>query len=196
MGHPLRRGAAVLVAGGACALVLVAILHPASPARRSAVRAAPGPGARDGDGDKVPDVEGSASQAIDPALFSQGSCMAFMPTQGDRHETVFLDAGHGGIDPGAIGSTQSGATIDEATADLAIELDTTALLRAQGYRVAVSRTQNTTVAKLSSADVSGGLLTPQGVVNDVAARDVCANKAGADILIGIYMDSGYPGNAG
>jgi N-acetylmuramoyl-L-alanine amidase len=141
-------------------------------------------------------VEGSASQAIDPALFSQGSCMAFMPTQGDRHETVFLDAGHGGIDPGAIGSTQSGATIDEATADLAIELDTTALLRAKGYRVAVSRIQNTTVAKLSSADVSGGLLTPQGVVNDVAARDVCANKAGADILIGIYMDSGYPGNAG
>jgi N-acetylmuramoyl-L-alanine amidase len=196
MGHPLRRGAAVLVAGGACALVLVAVLHPASPARHSTVRAAPSPVAHDDDGEKAPHLEGSAGQAIDPALFSPGSCLAFMPTRGDRHETVFLDAGHGGIDPGAVGSTESGTTIDEDTVDLAIELDTMALLRAEGYRVVVSRAQNTTVTKLSPADVSGRLLTPQGVVDDVAARDVCANMAGADVLIGIYMDSGYPWNAG
>ena len=37
-------------------------------------------------------------QALDPALFSPGACVAFPPTHGNRHVTVFLDAGHGGID--------------------------------------------------------------------------------------------------
>src|ERR1700685_3980054 len=78
------------------------------------------------------------SEAIDPALFSPGACMAFSPTHGDRHETVFLDAGHGGIDPGAIGTTESGGGVDEASVNLPVELDTMALLRAQGYRVVVS----------------------------------------------------------
>jgi N-acetylmuramoyl-L-alanine amidase len=133
---------------------------------------------------------------IDPALFSPGACVAFPPTGGDRHETVFLDAGHGGIDPGAVGSTESGQAIDEAAVNLAIELDTTAILRGQGYRVVVSRTQDTSVTKLTPGDVSGGVLTVQGALNDAAARDVCANMAGADVLVGIYMDSGSPWNAG
>lgn len=37
-----------------------------------------------------------AVRAIDPKLFSPGSCMSCPPTRGDQHETVFLDAGHGG----------------------------------------------------------------------------------------------------
>jgi N-acetylmuramoyl-L-alanine amidase len=138
----------------------------------------------------------SAPVAIDEALFSPGACMAYPPTSGDRHQTVFLDAGHGGIDPGAVGSTQSGATIMESTINLPIELDTMSLLRAQGYRVAVSRTHDTTVTRLTAGDTSGGALTDQGVFNDTAARAVCANMAKASLLIGIYMNSGYPGNAG
>jgi N-acetylmuramoyl-L-alanine amidase len=171
---------------------------PASPARHPAVSPASAPGARGGgaDGDAAGDLDGSAGQAIDPALFSPGACMAFAPTSSDRDETVFLDAGHGGIDPGAVGSTEAGAPVDEAAVNLAVELDTMALLRAQGYRVVVSRTQDTTVTRLTPADVDGGLLTVQGVVNDVAARDACANLAGADVLVGIYMDSGDPWNAG
>jgi len=47
---------------------------------------------------------------LDPSMFESGSCVAFSPTAGDRHQTVFLDAGHGGIDPGASGATESGAT--------------------------------------------------------------------------------------
>ena len=43
------------------------------------------------------------------ALFSPGACVSFPPTAGDRHQTVFIDAGHGGIDPGATGTTESGA---------------------------------------------------------------------------------------
>jgi N-acetylmuramoyl-L-alanine amidase len=136
------------------------------------------------------------AQAIDPALFSPGACVAFGPTAGNRHETVFLDAGHGGIDPGAVGSTENGSPVDESTVNLPIELDTMAILRAQGYRVVVSRTENTSVTRLTPADESGGILTVQGAFADVAARDVCANMAKADILIGIYMDGGYEGEAG
>jgi N-acetylmuramoyl-L-alanine amidase len=145
---------------------------------------------------KFHDVASANGEAVDPAVFSPGACTAFGPTAGDRHETVFLDAGHGGIDPGGTGTTESGATVDESTVNLPIELDTMAILRAQGYRVVVSRTSNTSVTKLSAADVSDGALTTQGAFDDVTARDVCANMAHADILIGIYMDAGYPGNAG
>jgi N-acetylmuramoyl-L-alanine amidase len=144
------------------------------------------------------DLDGEADQAIDPALFSQGACVAYPPAPGrpDQHETVFLDAGHGGIDPGAVGSTQSGQTVDEATVNLAIELDTMAILRDQGYRVVVSRTENTTVTKLTPSDTTNGLLTAQAAKTDVAARDVCANQGHANVLVGIYMDSGGPWNAG
>ena len=122
--------------------------------------------------------------------------MAFPPTDGDRHRTVFLDAGHGGIDPGGTGSTEGGAAVSESSVNLAVELDVAALLRAQGYRVVVSRTGNTTVTRLAPGDAHGRMLTDQGVHNDVAARDVCANLAKANVLVGIYMDSGAPGEAG
>jgi N-acetylmuramoyl-L-alanine amidase len=142
------------------------------------------------------DVIHAEGGPIDPAIFSPGACVAFSPTHGDRDETVFLDAGHGGIDPGAVGATENGTVVEESTVNLPIELDTMAILRAQGFRVVVSRTANTSVTRLSPADVSGTELTTQGAFADVAARDVCANKARADILIGIYMDAGYEGNAG
>jgi N-acetylmuramoyl-L-alanine amidase len=123
--------------------------------------------------------------------------MSFLPTSGDCHLTAFLDAGHGGIDPGGAGVTESGQQIGESTINLPIELDTMAILRAQGFRVVVSRTMNTTVLKLGSGDTDGQLLSLQGSHDDVAARDVCANKADADLLVGIYMDAGgSPDNAG
>jgi N-acetylmuramoyl-L-alanine amidase len=123
--------------------------------------------------------------------------MSFPPTSGDRHITVFLDAGHGGLDPGGVGETESGQEIDESNVNLAIELDAMATLRAQGFRVVVSRTKNTTVLKLGPGDTDGSLLSLQGAHDDVAARDVCANMADADLLVGIYMDAGTsPQNAG
>ncbi len=135
--------------------------------------------------------------ALDPSAFSPGACVAFAPTKGNRHETVFLDAGHGGIDPGAIGTTSSGTTIYEADETLPVELDAAAILRAAGFRVVVSRTKNSSVVKLSPVEVSGSELSLQGAHDDVAARDVCANLAQADVLVGIYFDSGYSSvNAG
>ncbi len=133
---------------------------------------------------------------IDPAAFSPGACVAFPPTSGNRHLTVFLDAGHGGIDPGATGTTQSGQTIYEADETLPVELDAVAQLRAAGFRVIASRTRAGSVVRLTRGDVSAGLLTLRGVHDDVAARDVCANLAHANLLVGIYFDAGAAGNAG
>jgi len=135
----------------------------------------------------------SGPQTIDPSAFNSGACVAYQPTAGNRGETVFLDAGHGGIDPGAVGSTESGQTVDEADVTLPIELDAMRRLTADGFRVIVSRTRASSVVRLTNADVSNGVLTAEGVHSDVAARDICANDAGAEILIGIYMDAGDRG---
>ena len=141
-------------------------------------------------------VADATAQAIDPALFSTGSCMAFAPTRGDRHRTVFLDAGHGGIDPGAVGITGKGRTVTEARVNLPIELDAMALLRARGYRVVVSRTRPSTVIRLGRSDTTGRLFTIEGSHEDVTSRAVCANMARASILIGIYMNAGSAAAAG
>lgn len=148
-----------------------------------------------GVGSAGPDHDATVS-AVDAARFAKTACVAYPPTKGDRHLTVFLDAGHGGLDPGGIGQTQSGATITDAGEALPVELDAMELLRQKGFRVVVSRTTDSTVARLTAADVDGQLLTAQGVHDDVAARAVCANEAGADALVGIYFDTGGANNAG
>jgi N-acetylmuramoyl-L-alanine amidase len=110
---------------------------------------------------------------------------------------VFLDAGHGSIDQGSVGVTQSGQTVYEATETLAVALDALALLRAAGFTVTVSRTGDTPVARPQPGDVSGGLYTVAGDLRDVASRDICADMAKADVLVGIYFDAGgSPTNAG
>jgi N-acetylmuramoyl-L-alanine amidase len=86
--------------------------------------------------------------------------------------------------------TDAGQTIYEADETLAVELDTMALLHANGYHVVVSRVNATSVARLTAGDVSTGALSAQGVHADVAARDICANLGHATILIGIYFNGG------
>ena len=136
-------------------------------------------------------------KAVDAKLFEPGACVEFAPTAGDRHLTVFLDAGHGGIDPGGVGEDENGNTVYEADETLPVELDTMALLRAKGFTVVVSRTTDETVSRPGPDDVSGGLFTAQGVHDDVAARDLCADMARANLLLGIYFDAGgSPDNAG
>ena len=140
---------------------------------------------------------GSGAQPLDASRFAAGACEAFAPTVGNRHLTVFLDAGHGGRDPGAVGVTASGRQVLEADETLRVALDTLPLLRADGYRVVLSRTRDSTVLRLAPDDVSGGELTLLGAHDDVVARDVCANLAGASVLVGIYFDaSSLPQTAG
>jgi N-acetylmuramoyl-L-alanine amidase len=137
-----------------------------------------------------PHKSAAGGTALDPLYFASGACMAYAPTIGNNHKTVFLDAGHGGIDPGGVGVTEAGQTIYESDVNLPIALDTMALLRARGYRVVVSRTEDTTVLRLGPDDTDEGVLSEIGSHDDVAARDVCANLADADLLVGIYMDAG------
>jgi N-acetylmuramoyl-L-alanine amidase len=137
-----------------------------------------------------PRASAATGSAIDQAAFSKGACMSLPATHRSRRQTVFLDAGHGGRDPGAVGTTQSGASVHEADLTLAVELDTAARLRAKGYRVVVSRTTNSSVVRLTPSEVSGTELSVQGAHDDVAARSLCADLSGASVLVGIYFDSG------
>ncbi|MDE3206740.1 MAG: N-acetylmuramoyl-L-alanine amidase, partial [Acidobacteriota bacterium] len=98
---------------------------------------------------------------VDAARFAPGACVLYPPTAADRHRTVFLDAGHGGPDPGAVGTTSSGVTVHEADLTLAVVLDAVPLLRAQGLTVVVSRTGPGLVGRLSGADLANGILTDQ-----------------------------------
>jgi N-acetylmuramoyl-L-alanine amidase len=139
----------------------------------------------------------SAGIAVNPAYFAPGTCMEFPPLTGNRDLTVFLDAGHGGLDPGAVGLTSTGKTIYEADETLPVVLDTMTILRRAGFQVVVSRTGPTSVLRLRPVDVSGHVLSVVGSHDDVAARDVCANAARANVLVGVYFNSGASaGNAG
>ncbi|HEY1699023.1 MAG TPA: N-acetylmuramoyl-L-alanine amidase [Trebonia sp.] len=182
-----KPGTIATIIGTACVVAIAAVLfHPGSDSAQAFGSSANSAG--------TPNL-GNGKQ-IDPSRFAAGACEEFPPTSGDAHQTVFLDAGHGGIDPGGVGQTQSGTQVDESTVNLAIELDTAAILRAQGYTVVVSRTGNTTVTRLEAGDTDGTMLTLQGAHDDVAARDLCANMADATVLVGIYMDAGATGAAG
>ena len=134
---------------------------------------------------------------IDPARFGPGACVAFPPTTGDRHLTVFLDPGHGGPDPGALGGTQSGRVVDEAELTLPTVLDAVPLLQQRGYQVVVSRTADSGVARAGPGDLSNGAYTVQGALNDWTARAVCANLARAAVLVSVHFNAGSsPLNAG
>jgi len=161
-----------LVAVPALALVaaLVLLLQPGS-ARHPAARARAGTHATGGAPDPATE-ESATGVALDPSLFTPGSCVAFAPTAGDPHKTVFLDAGHGGPDPGAVGVTSSGKTIHEADETLPVVLRTATLLRADGYRVVLSRTRASAVARPLPGDMDGKVFTVKGELREIASRDV------------------------
>jgi len=188
--HAVRRGLGLI---GLIAAVIIGLVI-LSPGRRVAQVGAEENKASDG---KAARTKEPGTEALDPGYFAPGACELFLPTNGNRHLVVFLDAGHGGIDPGGTGTTESGQAISESTLTLPVELDTMALLRAQGFSVVVSRTADTTVLNLGADDVSSGALTLLGSHDDVVARDVCANDAKAAVLVGIYFDAGAsPDDAG
>jgi N-acetylmuramoyl-L-alanine amidase len=179
----LRRRGLVAEIAVAVATGIVLLQSSSSAAKRMPVRAAAGRTTATVAG-------GPGGRPVAMSRFAQGACVSFPPTAGDRHRTVFVDAGHGGIDPGAIGVTESGLTIHEANLTLPVDLDTAALLRRQGFTVVVSRTGASSVVRLQAGDLSAGALTIQGAHDDLAVRDICANVAKASILIGVYFDAG------
>src|SRR2546428_8020288 len=61
---------------------------------------------------RQPDGNGSVTRPTgsQPALagLEAGACMSFAPTHGRPNKTVFVDARHGGPDPGGVGTSTSG----------------------------------------------------------------------------------------
>jgi N-acetylmuramoyl-L-alanine amidase len=132
---------------------------------------------------------GSSQLSVPGVSFSPGACIAFPPIPGPAKATVFLDAGHGGVDPGTAGQTTSGHLIQEKSSTLGVVKAATEQLRAAGYRVVVSRWTDTAVEIAQSGDVVGGIFTPQGARHDTLARVACANASGAKLLVSVHMNA-------
>ncbi len=121
--------------------------------------------------------------------FARGACVTYYPLRGDRRHTVFIDAGHGGPDPGAVGTTRAGKAVVEKDLALATTRALLPVLRNDGYPVVMARTGDTGVVRLSPSDLSNGVLTLAGKHRDRVARLVCANAAGADVLVALHFNA-------
>src|SRR5437879_3854294 len=176
--RPRRRQASSALFRTALACALVATLALAVPRVIDAFR--------------QPDGNGSVTKPTgsQPALAGRDAAagMSFAPTHGRSNKTVFAAAGHGGLDPGVVGTSTSGRTVQEKDATLAVATRLMAVLRNDGYVVVMARTQDTTVIKLSATDSNYGAITSSGVRRDLAARAACANATGADVLVSIHFD--------
>jgi len=139
----------------------------------------------------------ASSGAVLPGQFPPGACVAFAPMAGNRHSTVFLDAGHGGPDTGAVGNTAAGQPVQEKNLTLPVVLDAAALLRADGYRVVLSRTQDVPlVATDVMATPMSGALTVAGIHRDHVGRTRCADVVGASVLISVHFNGFDDASAG
>ena len=117
-----------------------------------------------------------------------GACISYAPTSGESGKTVFLDPGHGGLDPGVVGEAD-GRQVEEKDLTLAVAGLLSTMLRADGYRVVLSRTADTQVAIQTASDVAAGALTASAVHKDLLMRAACANAAGASVLLSIHFDA-------
>lgn len=112
-----------------------------------------------------------------------GACMRYQSVAGAQAKTVFIDAGHGGLDPGVVGFQ-----LAEKDATLAVATDLESILHSDGYTVVMSRTRDSSVIKLSPSDSITGSLTDSAERRDLLARAACANAAGAMALVSIHFD--------
>jgi N-acetylmuramoyl-L-alanine amidase len=157
-----------------------------------------------GTGSRAPTARSSRSPSASPSpiappdstqlsvrgvSFAPGACIAFQPKTGPAKATVFVDAGHGGVDPGGAGRTSAGRRLQEKSATLAVAKAATEQLRAAGYRVVVSRWTDTAVEVPKPGDIVGGIFTPEGARHDTLARVACANASGAKLLVSIHMNA-------
>lgn len=114
--------------------------------------------------------------------------MSFAPGTRQASKTVFIDPGHGGLDPGVVGES-GGQTVLEKDVALAVGTRLATLLEADGYGVVLSRTRDTSVISLAAADSVSGALTASAVHRDLVTRADCANAAGASVLLSIHFDA-------
>ena len=110
------------------------------------------------------------------------------PEQPRARVTVFIDAGHGGIDPGW-GSQNIPGVPPEKDLTLDVAKRTAAYLEEAGYRVVLSRTADVQLND-PKRDLNGdGCIDP---IDEIQARIDLANSAGAAALLSIHFN-GKPG---
>jgi N-acetylmuramoyl-L-alanine amidase len=130
----------------------------------------------------------AAEQASQPAVAGQAD-VPTQPSGGNaadttapapavhKGKTVAIDPGHGGHDPGAVHKGADGqADVTEEDANLAVALKLADMLRADGYDVVLTRSQDADV-------VPGG-----STVAELQARVDAANEAGADVLVSVHFN--------
>jgi N-acetylmuramoyl-L-alanine amidase len=120
--------------------------------------------------------------------YAAGACQAQAPTGRSRNQTVFLDPGHGGPDPGVPGP--EGTDVSESVAALAVATQLAKQLRADGYRVVLSRTGDTSVMRFAPGDLANGAYSVEQHRQDLQARVRCANDSHAAALLSIHFN-GY-----
>ena len=117
-----------------------------------------------------------------------GACISYSPSAAGSGKTVFLDPGHGGLDPGVVVGA-GGRQVLEKAVTLAVATRLSAVLRGDGFRVVMSRTADTSVLKLSAGDSLSGALTASAEHRDLIKRAQCANAASASVLLSIHFDA-------
>jgi N-acetylmuramoyl-L-alanine amidase len=115
-----------------------------------------------------------------------GACMSY-PSSNRSASTIFLDPGHGGLDPGVVGSN-GGHPVLEKDVALAVATKLAALLHGDGFSVVMARTEDALVTKLSSSDSVTGALTSSAEHRDLVTRAACANAADASVLVSIHFN--------
>jgi N-acetylmuramoyl-L-alanine amidase len=113
--------------------------------------------------------------------------MSYSPGAGQASKTVFIDPGHGGLDPGVVGLA-GGQPVLEKDVTLGLGTRLGAMLQGDGFRVVLSRTKDSSVMKLSAGDAVSGSLTASAVRRDLVTRAACANASGASALLSINFD--------
>lgn len=117
-----------------------------------------------------------------------GACMSFGPASAAPSRTVFIDPGHGGLDPGVVGEV-SGQTVQEKDVALAVGTRLAGLLHDDGYRVVLSRTRDTSVMKMTPLDSVTGALKGTAVEKDLVTRAACADASSASVLLSIHFNA-------
>lgn len=105
------------------------------------------------------------------------------PTATPRPRTIFVDAGHGGKDPGAVHNGPDGQPdLIEKDLDLDVAKRLGALLTSQGYAVLYSRQAD---APITGANSTGDRDSRRA---EIQARVDLANKAQADLFISVHFN--------
>lgn len=132
-------------------------------------------------------VGAPAPVPVDPVAFAPGGCVAW--PAGAPRAVVMLDAGHGGPDPGSLGTTVDGREVAEKELTLAVTLAVAARLRDGGVTAVLSRATDDLGSTLESDDLQDGALTTAASQEDLVGRVRCANLARADALVSIHFNS-------